>query len=112
MGTTVLFKNRNCLMDVGYVLDISLAGMSISTNQLNEEYPINSFIKEIIIDVPAGGAGADGRTCLIINNAKVVRSSSDEASKTLYYGISFLHENDYVKKRIERLVESIDQRAA
>jgi len=107
-GTTAILKDTLNSIDAVHVLNIGVGGMLICGNSVSEEFDIDSFIDEVIIDVPSTGVSSECRVCLVVNNARVVRSSLDKASQTMCYAISFLHENTYVIEKLEKLVNSIE----
>ncbi len=104
VGTTVFLRNSSgSLAKIG-VKDISAVGLLVSGYDLIERYPINTSINNIIINIPQCKLSANSRTCLLIESGKVVRSFIDRVSGTVCYGIEFVNDSYYTKKKLESLV--------
>lgn len=106
-GTKTMFKDRDNRVDDGYIQDISEAGMLIHINTAKDEYPLDSNIHEIFINLPAKiKRDLANITCIItplISSGKVVRNIYDQEHSRFIYGISFSYDSDYAKDSIRRL---------
>ena len=113
-GTLAILKNDFSSIDAFYVSDISEEGMLISTNSSEEAFPVGSLIDSVFIVIPSQktvkvGQETDNRSCFVLNQGKVVRSTFDQDSLTAFYGISFIDNNSYSKKDITTLVEILQK---
>ena len=106
-GTNALVKGKNSSLDTVIVRDISVIGMLICGNNKKEEFSTNSFIDDIYINFPLGRPTNGTKSFIFIDRGKIVRSFTDETSKTLCYGVEFIYDSPYVKEQIEKVMNLI-----
>ena len=110
VGTRAMVKkNGNDLMKTVYVMDISAAGMLFCNGALADEFPVDSFIKDIIVSIPPLQEKADGtrRLSPLIRKGRVVRTFVDNKTKRSCYGISFEYDSSDVQQSLCRMISEI-----
>ena len=105
LGSTALFLNSFGSLEKIYVRDISVIGMLLCDYYSSaKKYSLDSTIYNIYVDIPPSESNAGSETRFLVDRGKIVRSSIDQGSETLCYGIELLYESSYVKDKIEWLV--------
>jgi hypothetical protein len=105
--STALFSNGSGAMDKIYIRDISVVGMLLCDYFGSaKNYPINSSIYNINIDIPSSDSSPDNGTRFLIDKGTVVRSFIDQSTNVLCFGVSFSCDSNYVKEKIECLVNN------
>jgi hypothetical protein len=111
LGTrTVFWENAN-LRDGGYVHDISVAGMLISTGTPEPRFEENALLNEIAIALPPKlaviGKSDEQRLVLpVIPQGRIVRTFLRDEFHSVYHGVSFEHDRESEQK-VESFVESV-----
>ena len=108
VGTKVLFRNDNNLIDSAFVHDISEGGMLIWTGDPKAPYHANSTLSEIFISLPAGETKGEAETfhrvLPYVTKGKIVRVNTDQFSSISHYGVSFIHDDILLNKRFNALI--------
>lgn len=113
VGSKIVFRDQESLIDFAFLHDISEGGMLICEEGAMPRYPINSIIYDISIAFPAEELSDESphRVLPYIPKGEIVRVHTDKSLSVSHYGVSFIHQEIALYRRFNSLVARLRDRA-